>query len=110
MNNPFGIEEKSYYRLATFLNNEDRIEQVDLFGSRAMGHARKGSDIDLSLKGTQLTSKDVSHLRAIINQELPIPYSVDVVHYHSLENMELKQHIDENGLDFLSPLKEERAS
>ncbi|WP_080146748.1 nucleotidyltransferase family protein [Marinilactibacillus piezotolerans] len=101
----FGIEMESYQRLTKFLKSESSIDEVILFGSRAIGHARKGSDIDLALKGPLLTSSSVSSLRAFINQELPIPYSVDLVHYDSLENTALKHHIDTEGIHFFKDQK-----
>lgn len=69
------------------------IEKAILFGSRAMGNYKKGSDIDIAITGKNISDKTVTRLSSILNQELPIPYYIDVADYNSLSNIELKEHI-----------------
>lgn len=97
MNNSFGISEKSYEHITQFFKNEENVEEVIIFGSRAMGNYKKGSDVDLAVKGKKLTYKEINHIYFILNEELPIPYFVDIIHYDTLENEALKKHIDEEG-------------
>ena len=79
--------------LATF----EEIEEAVIFGSRAMGHAKRGSDVDLALKGKRLDRTTVTHVKFVLDEELPLPYFFDVVHYDSLTNTALKAHIDDKG-------------
>lgn len=51
-----------------------------------MGNHKKASDIDLAIKGEDLTYKEISHIHFVLNKELPIPYFVDVLHYEDLDN------------------------
>lgn len=73
------------------------IEKVLLFGSRAMGNHKKGSDIDLAVVGKEFTFHDLGKLKTRLNDELPIPYFVDVIHVNTLNNRELLAHINQKG-------------
>lgn len=97
MNNPFGISDKSYSLLMETIRSFPEIEKVILFGSRAMGNYKKGSDIDLAITGTRVAVETALHLKRILNHELPIPYHVDVVPMKSVNNPGLKAHIAEHG-------------
>ena len=79
--------------LATF----EEIEEAVIFGSRAMGHAKRGSDVDLALKGKRLDLTTVTHVKFVLEEERPLPYFFDVVHYDALTNPALKAHIDHEG-------------
>jgi predicted nucleotidyltransferase len=99
MMNPYGISDKSFCLLADlFAIQYTQVEEVILFGSRAKGTHKKGSDIDLAIKGKHCSASLAMSLQAYINEELPIPYSVDIVDYHSLNHKELKEHIDRVGV------------
>lgn len=98
--NPFGISENTYKALLTVFSHYQQIEIVFIFGSRAKGNFRPGSDIDLAIKGKNCTPALAMELSAKINEGLPIPYKVDVVDYDSLNHQELKEHIDRVGIKF----------
>lgn len=100
--NNFGIESESYQRIVKALSQFREIDEAIVFGSRAMGNYKKGSDIDLALLGKELTTNHIFRIRSYLNEELAIPYNVDIVHYDTVENEELKKHIDEEGKLFLS--------
>ena len=76
-----------------------QIEKVLLYGSRAKGNYRPGSDIDLTLIGEQLT---MSHLMQIENEldELLLPYKIDLSLLHKIESRELIDHIQRVGILF----------
>ncbi|KKI85114.1 nucleotidyltransferase family protein [Shouchella clausii] len=103
-NKPFGIEKKSLALIKEVLREVEEIDDVLVFGSRAMGQEKRGSDIDLALIGKNLSSKQVTRISSILNQELPIPYFVDVLHYNTLENEQLKAHIDKEGKPLFHPV------
>ena len=97
MNNSFGISDKSYNLLVEFLKTYLQTEEVLIFGSRAKGNYKKGSDIDLVIKG-----KDCLDISAYIDDELPTPYMVDIINYSSIDNPELKKNIDFTAKSFYS--------
>ena len=84
------------------LNAFPHVEEAVLFGSRAKGCYRKGSDIDIALKGEKVDKDDLSAMLAMFEASL-IPYFVDLVIYDRLQNKGLKGHIDRVGISFYRP-------
>jgi predicted nucleotidyltransferase len=97
MNNDFGIYDKSYLLILEAFTLFPKIEKVIVFGSRAMGNHKKGSDIDLAILGSGVDFETTSRLHGKLNDELPIPYFVDVVNFNTIDVEELKKHIYEEG-------------
>ena len=100
MNNRLGITEKSYNYIVSYLKTNPNIEKVILFGSRAKGNYKNGSDIDLAIKGERCSPELAIDIESYINEVIPVPYTVDVVDYNSLKKKELKEHIDRVGVLF----------
>lgn len=98
MNNPCGISDKSYTLLLETIASLPGIEKAVIFGSRAMGNYKKGSDIDIAVFGKDINFDIISRLQTILNQQHPIPYHVDVVHFDTIENKELQDHITDVGI------------
>lgn len=75
------------------------IEKVIIYGSRAKGNYRTGSDIDLALVGDSL---DLSTLFKIENEidDLLLPYKIDLSIFHKIENHALLEHINRVGKVF----------
>ncbi|MDB2414760.1 nucleotidyltransferase domain-containing protein [Rickettsiales bacterium] len=79
-----------------------RYEQVDsaiLYGSRATGNYRPGSDIDLTLIGDDL---DFNLLTRIINDldDLLTAYKFDISIFKDINNEKLIEHINRFGIKF----------
>lgn len=74
------------------------IDEVILFGSRAKGTHQQGADVDLAIKGKEITHATVLRLLDSLNEVRPIPYFFDVVDYNSLGNEPLREHIDRVGV------------
>ena len=97
--NKFGITERSFSYIIESLGLYKEIEEAKIFGSRSIGNYKKGSDIDLSITGKNITEKTVLSLSTKLNQELPIPYYFDIINYQTVDNINLKEHIDEFGTE-----------
>lgn len=95
--NPFGIQEKSFRLLTEAFARFPEVEEVLVFGSRAKGNYKTGSDIDLAIKGAKCNHKTAIDIAGYLNEEIPIPYYTDVVYYEGLKNQDLKAHIDRVG-------------
>ena len=93
----FAIVTKSYELILKTLSEFNEIEKATIYGSRAMGNFKPGSDIDLAIYGKKITLETILKLKTKLEQELPIPYYFDLTHYETLTNPELKKHIDEFG-------------
>jgi uncharacterized protein len=74
------------------------ITQVVLFGSRAKGNFKKASDVDLAIKGAAVTYDTAVKLADVLNEDKPLPYFFDVVHYESITEQCLVDHIDRVGV------------
>ena len=72
-----------------------QIRWLKLYGSRALGRQRPGSDIDLAFS----SEEDCSAALAAAFEELPTPYLVDVTHWESLRHEGLRDHIARVGLE-----------
>jgi predicted nucleotidyltransferase len=75
------------------------IEEALLYGSRAKGNYRPGSDIDLTLKGEQLTYDDLLDIELALDNLL-LPYKIDISLYRQLDNPALTEHIARVGKPF----------
>jgi len=98
----FGIAPKSYELILKTLSEFEEIEKAAIYGSRAMGNYKPGSDIDLVIYGNKITPETLLKLKTKLEQELPIPYYFDLNHYETVSNSELKKHIDAFGKFFYS--------
>lgn len=92
----YGLSEKNITELRGILASFPHIETAIIFGSRARGDYRRGSDIDLSLKGKDLTFTDIAWLDAKLEDSY-IPYFFDTNIYSTLRNKELQANIDRDG-------------
>ena len=81
------------------------VEEVFIFGSRAKGNYKKGSDIDLAIKGKNISESLAGTIRGILEDEVPLPYQFDVVHYASISNPDFISHIDRVGIIFYQQKK-----
>ena len=64
-----------------------------------MGNFKKASDIDLAIKGKKVTREIIIRLSGLLNEEYPIPFFFDVIHYEKINNIKLKEHIDNYGIN-----------
>lgn len=99
----FGLSENIINILKNFFTNFSEVEEVKVYGSRAKGNYRKGSDIDFAIYGDidyDLLSKITSEI-----DELPTPYKYDITGYKTLEHQGLKEHIDRLGKVFYKKSK-----
>ena len=72
-----GLSPAASEALLGTLRSCPRVEEVWLYGSRAMGRHRPGSDVDLTLVGRQLSHPDRLDLMEAI-ESLMLPWSVDL--------------------------------
>ncbi len=74
------------------------LAQAILYGSRAKGTFRPGSDIDLTLKG-EITDQELLNLYGDLD-DLCLPYKFDLSLYRQLDNQALLEHIERVGQVF----------
>jgi len=89
-----GLSETELQTLRAVFARFPEVKEVILFGSRALGTHRPSSDIDLAIKGKDITLDTLAKLRYTLEEETNLPYFFDVVIYDRVENEELKRVID----------------
>lgn len=94
-----GLPQATIVKLCNTFHQISELDKVVLYGSRAKGNFRRGSDIDLCLFGDLLNS---SHLLSLDEQidELLLPYTCDVSIWQHINNAELREHIERVGVVF----------
>jgi len=98
----FGIKKHIMEMILSEISDHKEICDVIIFGSRAKGNFKKGADIDIALKGENISFELVAGLKTKFNQEMPIPHHVDLVHYESISNKDLIAHIDRVGISIVN--------
>jgi len=94
--NNFGLPERTINELLEYFKTKSEIEKVVIYGSRAKGTYKNGSDIDFAI----WTNKDSLANIAAELDELPTPYMFDVTNYKTLTHENLKKSIDKDGIVF----------
>jgi uncharacterized protein len=82
--------------IRSVLERHPEITRAILFGSRAKGTAKPGSDIDLALAGAP--SPLAAQAIASELEDLPLPYRFDVVSLGDLAAGPLLEHIERVGV------------
>jgi predicted nucleotidyltransferase len=93
----FGLNTKTIQGITDVISTNPKVEKVLLYGSRAKGNYKNGSDIDLSLKGSDLNMQDLNQLYVKLDA-LYLPYSFDILIFEKLNNTELIDHINRVGI------------
>jgi len=96
----YGLTEEHVKWIRHTIAKFPEVKEALLFGSRAKGTQKEGSDIDLVLMGEISHSRMLS-LKSALN-ELLLPYTFDVIIYSKIKEEALKQHIDRVGITLYS--------
>ena len=97
MNEP-DLSRRELDSIADVLSAYPNIDEAILFGSRAMGRATRGSDVDIALKGNKLSRETVTIVSYRLNEESFMPYRFDILSYDAITSEELRAHIDRVGM------------
>ncbi|NOT83537.1 MAG: nucleotidyltransferase domain-containing protein [Methylococcaceae bacterium] len=99
MGNRYGLKESTISAIQDVLKQHHEVQQALLYGSRAKGNYRNGSDIDLTLLGDGLTYATLNRIETEID-DLLLPYSFDLSLYAQIDNADLLDHIARVGQAF----------
>jgi predicted nucleotidyltransferase len=94
----FGLKAKHIDAINACFAQYPQIEQVILYGSRAKGNYKNGSDIDLTIVG----NLNYNSLLRLENQldDLLLPYKIDLSLKCKISNPSLLDHIERIGVVF----------
>ncbi len=94
-----GISDDICFALQQIFSRFVHIDTVLLFGSRAKGSYKNGSDIDLAVCAPALSESAFTDLWNQIDA-LPIIFKIDLLHWDRLANQALKEKIITEGQVF----------
>ena len=92
----FGLKDAEILALRNSLASFPEVEEAVIYGSRARGTNRGSSDIDLTLKGDDLTYLQLALIDAKID-DLLMPYFVDISLFRLLKDDDLLESITREG-------------
>ena len=94
-----GLNESSVEQITAVLARYGEVEKAILYGSRAKGNFRPGSDIDLALVGTSLNHALLGRIAQDLD-DLPLPWRFDLSLFASITHADLVDHIRRVGFTF----------
>lgn len=94
----FGLKDSDLKYIIEEISKFPQIEKAVIFGSRAKGNYKPGSDVDIAIYGEDITFSILSKLHANLEEESPMPYFFDILDYTHSENEDIKGHVDRVGV------------
>jgi len=88
----FGLNERELATVQGIFSNFPEVKLVYVYGSRAKGNFKLGSDIDLAIMEPASDLRLRSKLQSLFDDS-HLPMRVDLVDFQSLESDSLKAHI-----------------
>ena len=95
----YGLSELTIKRIHDVFVRFSKVERAVLYGSRAKGNFKPGSDVDLTLIGKTLTTDDLLTISSELDETL-IPYTIDLSLFEKLTDSDLRDHIERIGVVF----------
>jgi uncharacterized protein len=95
----FGLSEKTCATVRKILDQYPAVAKAVIYGSRAKGNYKPGSDIDMTLLGDALDHNTLSAITWALNDS-DIPYTVDVSLFEEIDSPALREHIERVGVVF----------
>lgn len=94
-----GLKEETVSAIQHVLARFPDVHQAILYGSRAKGNYKPGSDIDLTLTGENLNLSTLQKIELDL-EELLLPYKIDLSIQRQIQNQDLLDHMKRVGVVF----------
>ncbi|WP_084574098.1 nucleotidyltransferase domain-containing protein [Sporomusa malonica] len=92
-----GLQDADLVYIISRLEDFPEIKKAVVFGSRAKGNYKAGSDIDIAIFGEDISFSTIARLHYQLEEEGPLPYFFDIVDYTHSTHKELQNHIESVG-------------
>jgi predicted nucleotidyltransferase len=92
-----GVPASTVEKIATVLARFPEVDRAILFGSRAKGTHRPGSDIDLALVGVRLDWRTIGRIYEALD-DLLLPFRFSLVSYGAATDPDVAAHIARVGI------------
>jgi predicted nucleotidyltransferase len=94
-----GLTDRTVSQIASVLERFPAVERAVLFGSRAKGVHKRGSDIDLALEGIGLTWRVLGKIEDELD-DLMLPYKFSLIIHDEKTDAAVAGHIKRVGCAF----------
>ncbi len=95
---PYGLSDDVLEKMQQYFAENKAIEKVILFGSRAKGNFKQGSDIDLAAIGKNVGLQEIISLKADL-EKINLPVDFDLLNYNTVAEPALIEHIQRVGIE-----------
>ena len=96
----YGLSDQTLQKIRDVFLRYPQVEEAVLYGSRARGDYKNGSDIDLTLHGgDELTHTILSRIANDLDDQL-LPYTIDLSIFKNIHNSEMVEQIERVGVAF----------
>jgi predicted nucleotidyltransferase len=99
MNTRHGLKAETVAQITRVLASYPQVERAVLFGSRAKGTHRRGSDIDLALVGSALDWRVLGRIEDALD-DLLLPYQFSLIICGEKTDPAVAGHIQRVGIPF----------
>ncbi|MFV0553284.1 MAG: nucleotidyltransferase domain-containing protein [Mangrovibacterium sp.] len=93
----FGLLQEQILSIKGVFANHPRIQRAIVYGSRAKGNYRQGSDLDVCLMGKDLLFDELLRIETELD-DLLLPIRIDVSLFDQIDNPDLIAHIERVGI------------
>ena len=104
----YGLSDTTIQKIRAVLKDYPQVDRAILYGSRAKGNYKNGSDIDLTLHGEGLTLNVLYKILEDID-DLLLPYTIDLSIFHDIDDPDVIEHIHRVGATFYEKAEFESA-
>ena len=101
----FGLKNIQISAINSVFEQYKTIDRVVLYGSRAKGNYKNGSDIDLTILEQGMSYRDVLRIESLLD-DLLLPYKIDLSLYRHIKHPDLIKHIEKSGKIFYHKKKD----
>lgn len=95
----FGLNHGTIKKIQEVFLKHPKIQKIILYGSRAKGNFKSGSDIDITLIAPKMSLSELLQIEHEID-DLMLPYKMDLSLFHQIDNPSLIDHINRIGIEF----------
>lgn len=97
----YGLKEEIINGIKQVFSHYKELDEVIIYGSRAKGDFKRGSDIDLTIKGSDINLNILNKIDMELD-DLLLPYTFDLSIFNHIDNPDLVDHIHRIGKIFYS--------
>ncbi|MGY0372341.1 nucleotidyltransferase family protein [Clostridium sp. JNZ J1-5] len=90
----FGLRNSDLEYIVNTIKSFPEVKKAVIFGSRAKGNHKPGSDIDIAICGEKIGFSIIARLHVQLEDESSMPYLFDIVDFTHLNHKELREHIE----------------